>query len=367
MNFWHTANWPELDGRYLDNGRFSTPDGETMIDFTASGVRSGHLGWLAAGEEVAGATAATAAARLLALAPAGYIFGGWYADRAEATAAVAAAVARRGGQVLCLGGREAEGVVSIPAPTSGGPGFDLEESRVASQQAALVAYEEHEIGAAWLTPLGTEADCCPLVADDWLWWREQTEKSNSWLVVDESGAALGRLGDWWGHQVADIRPDVLIIGDLLAGGQPLAAVLVRADLDGGEILVVGGEASSLAVAWAMVEGGLVRAEMGMAAAMAGGKRLAERLFDWQMRYPFFGDVRGAGLSWATEIGVPFRGADPYLAESIQMGAAEEGLWLGRGGEANHVLLWRPPLFSDAELIDEACDRFEAALEELFED
>ncbi|WP_200300874.1 aspartate aminotransferase family protein [Streptomyces adelaidensis] len=49
---------------------------------------------------------------------------------------------------------------------------------------------------------------------------------NAFLVVDEVMTGLGRLGAWWGCDLAEVRPDVLLVGKALSGGVvPVSAVL----------------------------------------------------------------------------------------------------------------------------------------------
>lgn len=57
---------------------------------------------------------------------------------------------------------------------------------------------------------------------------QDTAGDPSALVVDESICALGRLGDrWWGFEGGDRKPDLILLGNVLANGCPLGAVLVN--------------------------------------------------------------------------------------------------------------------------------------------
>lgn len=54
---------------------------------------------------------------------------------------------------------------------------------------------------------------------------------NAFLVVDEVMTGLGRLGAWWGCDLAEVRPDILLIGKALSGGVvPVAAALATPEV-----------------------------------------------------------------------------------------------------------------------------------------
>ncbi|MEV7867365.1 aspartate aminotransferase family protein [Streptomyces sp. NPDC088124] len=51
------------------------------------------------------------------------------------------------------------------------------------------------------------------------------------LVVDEVMTGLGRLGAWWGSELAGVRPDMLLVGKALSGGvMPVSAVLATPEM-----------------------------------------------------------------------------------------------------------------------------------------
>jgi putrescine aminotransferase len=56
-------------------------------------------------------------------------------------------------------------------------------------------------------------------------------RSRALLVVDEIQTGLGRLGTWWGWDVPDACPDLLLVGKALGGGcVPVSAVLATAEV-----------------------------------------------------------------------------------------------------------------------------------------
>ncbi len=56
--------------------------------------------------------------------------------------------------------------------------------------------------------------------------REATTRAEAVLVVDEIQSGMGRLGAWWGSDLAGVVPDVLLSGKILGGGVvPVGAVV----------------------------------------------------------------------------------------------------------------------------------------------
>jgi putrescine aminotransferase len=60
--------------------------------------------------------------------------------------------------------------------------------------------------------------------------RELCDRHGALLILDEVQTGLGRLGSWWGADLAGVVPDVLLVGKGLSGGVvPVAAVVATAD------------------------------------------------------------------------------------------------------------------------------------------
>lgn len=61
--------------------------------------------------------------------------------------------------------------------------------------------------------------------------KELCQRYNAMMVVDEIQTGLGRTGQWWAINEADVIPDVLLSGKILGGGVlPVGAVLTTADI-----------------------------------------------------------------------------------------------------------------------------------------
>jgi len=61
--------------------------------------------------------------------------------------------------------------------------------------------------------------------------REVTTAAGAVLILDEIQSGMGRLGTWWGADLAGVVPDVLLSGKILGGGvMPVGGVIATAPL-----------------------------------------------------------------------------------------------------------------------------------------
>ena len=66
------------------------------------------------------------------------------------------------------------------------------------------------------------------VSDDYLRALRALCDENGWLLIcDEVQCGLGRTGQWFGWQHADVRPDIMTLAKGLASGVPIGACLTR--------------------------------------------------------------------------------------------------------------------------------------------
>ncbi|GHE48318.1 aminotransferase [Streptomyces capitiformicae] len=132
---------------------------------------------------------------------------------------------------------------------------------------------------------------------------------NAFLVVDEVMTGLGRLGAWWGCDLAQVRPDVLLIGKALSGGVvPVSAALATqeafAPFDSDPFLhtsTYSGAPIAMAAARATVE--VIRDEGLVDRAAETGARLLEalRAIATAQAPGLVREVRGAGLLIGIEL------------------------------------------------------------------
>ena len=144
------------------------------------------------------------------------------------------------------------------------------------------------------------------------------------VIADEVQTGLGRTGTLWAS--GDLDPDVLVLSKAIGGGQPLAVIVYRAELDvwepGAHAGTFRGNALGFAAGAATIRH---IADNGLAEhAAAMGERLLAALREQTEGLPVVGDVRGRGLMIGVELVDPDRtdedgvpAADGALAAAVQ--------------------------------------------------
>jgi acetylornithine/N-succinyldiaminopimelate aminotransferase len=129
------------------------------------------------------------------------------------------------------------------------------------------------------------------------------DEAGALLVVDEVQTGLGRTGYLWGHEAAGVRPDLMTLAKPLAGGLPMGAVLLSAEVaaavqPGDHATTFGG--GPLVAAAALAACRKVGDPAFLAAVRAKGTLMADLLGALALRSPAVRAVRGAGLMWGIE-------------------------------------------------------------------
>ncbi len=189
------------------------------------------------------------------------------------------------------------------------------------------------------------------------------------VIADEVQAGYGRTGRWWGYQVSDFTPDIVVTGKPMGNGLPLSATAAsKALIDGfrGRTRHFNTFAQSplqAAVGMAVLDEIEERDLLGNAARVGGW--LTEALRGRIGRWPSLGDVRGSGLFIGAEMvgDTAVRDPAPDRAADICERLKDKGFLTAAAGAFNNIVKIRPPLvFSqvDAEAFVVA---FDAAMDE----
>ncbi len=186
------------------------------------------------------------------------------------------------------------------------------------------------------------------------------------LIVDEVQSGFGRTGQFFGHQHAGIKPDIMVMAKGLASGFPISAIASSREImskwqvgtHGG---TYGGNAMGCAAAEATIK--VIREEGLLENTAARGKQLMDGLAEIQSRFPALGDVRGLGLMVGCEFTNPDTGQpDADLTKRVVRHALEQGrLILLTCGMYANVIRWIPPLVVTEAQINEGLEKFERAV------
>jgi putrescine aminotransferase len=172
------------------------------------------------------------------------------------------------------------------------------------------------------------------------------------LVLDEIQTGLGRLGGWWGADLAGVTPDLLLAGKVLGGGvMPVGAVLATtamfAPLDRDPLLHSSTFAGSpLATAAVTATLDVLRTEGLVERTAELGPQVLDLVREAVGQHcpQLVNEVRGQGLL----VGIDFVSGE--AATEFMIGLLEEQVIPSYSLNASHVLRLTPPaLLDDADL------------------
>jgi 4-aminobutyrate aminotransferase-like enzyme len=131
--------------------------------------------------------------------------------------------------------------------------------------------------------------------------KEVTREFDALLIVDEMITGFGRTGKYWGVEHSGVEPDIITLGKQFGGGFPISGVLSTDEIvaakpwsnPSGSSSSYGGNPLAAAAASSCLR--IIDEEDLVENSSTIGKYFLRKIEDWPERYPFVGDVRGAGL------------------------------------------------------------------------
>ncbi|WP_143306068.1 aminotransferase class III-fold pyridoxal phosphate-dependent enzyme [Chitinophaga vietnamensis] len=169
-------------------------------------------------------------------------------------------------------------------------------------------------------------------------------------IADEVQVGFGRVGDaFWGFELQEVTPDIVVLGKPIGNGHPLAAVVTTnaiADAfnNGMEYFnTFGGNPVSMATGLAVLK--VIRDEGMQEHARVTGNYFMEGLEKLKAKHAIIGDVRGHGLFIGAELVRNRETLEPAVPEIDQIVEAMKarGFLLSTDGPLHNVLKIKPPL------------------------
>jgi len=186
--------------------------------------------------------------------------------------------------------------------------------------------------------------------------RKLCDEKGILLIFDEIQAGLGRTGRLWACDHWDTSPDIMCLAKGIAGGVPMGATLVRADIlalinKGEHSSTFGGNplscAAGIAALKALTEDGLVENSEKM------GKIFREGLEKLKEKHPIIREIRGKGLM----IGVELK----FDVRDILMNLIKDGVLMLYSGR--NILRILPPLVISEDDISKVLQSLDSVLSE----
>ena len=183
--------------------------------------------------------------------------------------------------------------------------------------------------------------------------RQACTQAGAVMILDEIQSGMGRLGAWWGADLAGVTPDVLLTGKILGGGvMPAGGVVASAQLfaplNADPLLHSSTFAGSpLAAAAVTATIGVIKSEGLIERTRELGRQVRDLAADAVTAHcpRLITEVRGEGLL----IGVDFVSAD--AATEFLVGLLDEHVIPSYSLNASNVLRLTPPAILDAADLD----------------
>jgi acetylornithine/N-succinyldiaminopimelate aminotransferase len=220
---------------------------------------------------------------------------------------------------------------------------------------ALAAAVDETVAAVFLEPAQGEAGVIPAPGGYLRAARRAADGAGALLVIDEIQSGIGRTGEWFAHQAAGVRPDVLTLAKGLGGGLPIGACVGFGPLGtafraGDHGSTFGGNPVACAAALAVLD--TIEKDDILASVRSVGQRLRDGIA--AAGHPLVSGVRGSGL-WLG------------MVLTADKAAAVTAAARGRGFLVNPVqpgtVRLAPPLIITAAAADEFLAALPAILDE----
>ncbi|SDK25810.1 hydroxylysine kinase /5-phosphonooxy-L-lysine phospho-lyase apoenzyme [Pedobacter sp. ok626] len=174
-------------------------------------------------------------------------------------------------------------------------------------------------------------------------------------IADEVQVGFGRVGEkFWGFELQDVEPDIVVLGKPIGNGHPLAAVVLTEEVaaafnNGLEYFnTYGGNPVSMETGIAVMN--VIRDEELQQRALETGDFLLEGLRKLMEKHTIIGDVRGKGLFVGAELVRNRETLEPAVPEIdvIVERMRDRGFLISTDGPFHNVLKIKPPMVFNIE-------------------
>ena len=279
-------------------------------------------------------------------------------------------------------GPEVAGVVYVPhydsyrPPIPGNPSPDqISEWLVKELETTIIHNDPDTVAAFIAEPVSTSSGIHLAPESYWQGIREITKKYGVLMIADEVITGYGRLGEWFGTMVWDVKPDITTTAKALTSGYiPLGAVIASEKVAnafiGGKketfshLLTFGGHPVATAAALANLE--VMKEQQMVKNSKDMGTYLIDRLEDLR-EFKHVGDVRGGkGLLAVVEL-VKNKKSKEKFGDEIDLYSLmpkflrDKGLLSYRAGDMISIC---PPLMINKDEVDFIVEGIKASIEDL---
>jgi diaminobutyrate-2-oxoglutarate transaminase len=188
------------------------------------------------------------------------------------------------------------------------------------------------------------------------------------LIVDEIQTGFARTGAMFASELSKITPDIMCVSKTMGGGIPIAAILMKEELDtwgaGAHVGTFRGNLLSSAAGLSTIDF-IERTDLARRSAELGSFAL-DRLKKIGENSRYIGDVRGKGLFIGMEFVKSKASKEPapdILQKTVEK-CFQKGVMLWKSGRWNNVGRMMPALVITDQLMSQALDIFTEVYHEI---
>jgi 4-aminobutyrate aminotransferase-like enzyme/Ser/Thr protein kinase RdoA (MazF antagonist) len=246
------------------------------------------------------------------------------------------------------------------------------EKYVADAHRAIAALQDSGHGtAAFMIDSAMCSSGVPKVPGGYMKGVEKGVRAAGGLMIcDEVQSGFGRMGQWWGHELHDVRADIVTMGKPVGNGHPLGVVVTTDEIlnlfiDKTRLFsTFGGNTVACAAGNAVLD--VIEQENLIEHGKTMGDYMRKEISRLAGKHDLIGDVRGHGMVSGVEFVTDRRkrlAATQETSRLLEIMRRQRVLVGSEGRDAN-ILKLRPSLVFQAEHVDrfiDALDRSLAAL------
>lgn len=211
---------------------------------------------------------------------------------------------------------------------------------------ALTEAFSDETAAVLVEPIQGEGGIHPASAEYLHTIRDLCDQSGALMILDEVQTGMGRTGQWFAYQHADVIPDMMTLAKALGGGTAIGAMMARPEIaaalvPGTHASTFGGNPLACAAGIAVIEA--IEEEHLLENARTQGEYAQRKLRELKDKHSIIDHVRGVGLMIGLQLTEP--------GAAIVSGCLQKGLRINCTQDT--VLRFMPSMTVTAEEIDRA--------------
>ena len=190
------------------------------------------------------------------------------------------------------------------------------------------------------------------------------------VILDEVQAGFGRTGTWWGYELSNVSPDIVVMGKPMGSGLPVSGVVATEEITNSfhkkafYFNTTAATPLQAAVGGTVID--IIQDEGLIENAEKIGGYLKAELLKIKDDFDYLGDIRGPGLFIGLDIVDNKEDKNPDREKAIEIVEIlkGKGVLISNAGQYRNVLKLRPPLVFDSSHADFLLEELRASFKKV---